>query len=489
VHDEKIQRDPEAQFFTENSDEWEVEDGFDMEEFQMEVDPVLEEEELYKTGLEFTSEELAYRHIGRSHTTLHKRDQVRIGRELLALLKDYAYEALHTNEIREYIYDMYLDRRYAGRLNKKPKSIAKMGRNYNSSQRGKNVAVVAHIVRHMDKAVEIESEQATLVAGWESDLVRDSVFGLIIGAELSPELWTSPAIVKILEEQCAERALGLLEEIRIRRETLVKGVLKMVTNQAVKQTQQQLKGDVTTVGDAQQHGLMAAYRQTLFYDPDKSTQEGKPVKFSSYCWFFVEREINHFLAMTTRTVSVPRTTLDRYRTIRNVMDEYEISDPYKVALLCNKSVVRSRGKIKPREIFTEEEVDKVLQTIDPATISMNTTYANEEGGATPRPLIEAMPGERQTEIEVALKEEHQGFLNKTKEILSDDEYRAWALYMGLDDGSGKRPVAEAYKLWPGRISRAGFGKLLETAKARLRVHRREFKEHFFNVFEIMDEIG
>jgi DNA-directed RNA polymerase sigma subunit (sigma70/sigma32) len=173
--------------------------------------------------------------------------------------------------------------------------------------------------------------------------------------------------VKILEEQCAERALGLLEEIRIRRETLVKGVLKMVTNQAVKQTQYQLKGDVTTVGDAQQHGLMAAYRQTLFYDPDKSTQEGKPVKFSSYCWFFVEREINHFLAMTTRTVSVPRTTLDRYRTIRNVMDEYEISDPYKVALLCNKSVVRSRGKIKPREIFTEEEVDKVLQTIDPAT--------------------------------------------------------------------------------------------------------------------------
>jgi hypothetical protein len=33
------------------------------------------------------------------------------------------------------------------------------------------------------------------------------------------------------------------------------------------------------------------------------------------------------------------------------------------------------------------------------------------------------------------------------------------------------------------------GELLETAKARLRVHRREFKEHFFNVFEIMDEIG
>jgi len=488
VHDEKVYRDPEAQFFTEVSDEWENEDGFG-ERLEMDNDVELEVEQTatHNAGFELSSEELAYLHIGRSHKHLNKEKQVRIGREIQALLKKYAYEALYTAEIRQYIYEIYLDRRWAERLGNKPQSIAKMGRNYNSSQRGKNAVVEAHIVKYLDKAVEIEGEQATLVAGWESDLVRDSVFGLILEAELSPELWTSPEVEAILKKKGATKALATLEEIRSRRETLVKGILKMVTDQAVKQTKHQLKGDVTTVGDAQQHGLMAAYRQTLFYDPDKSTQKDKAVKFSSYCWFFVEREINHFLATTTRTVSVPRTTLDRYRTIRDTMDQYEINDAHKVALLCNKAVVEARGKIKPREIFTEEEVDKVLQTIDPATISMNTTYANEEGGTTPRPLIEAMPGEQQTEIEVALKEEHRGFLNKTKEILSADEYLAWALFMGLDDGSGKRPVTEAYKRWPGYISRAGYGRLLESAKARLRVHRREFKEHFYNVFEIMDE--
>lgn len=488
----RIYRDPEAQFFTEVSDEWEAEDGFDFtaDPFLLEPGPaeaMQEEVNLYNGGLELSSEELAYLHIGRSHKTLHKREQVRIGREIQQLLHDYVYEALHTDEIRQYVYTLYQDRRYATRMSLKPQSISKLSRNYNSSQRGKNAKVAAHVIKYLGRATEIEGEQATLINKWDSDLQRDSVFGLILKADLSPELWTSPEIEAILKEKGPKKALDMLEDIRVRRETLVKGVLKMVTDQAVKQTKHQLKGDVTTIGDAQQHGLMAAYRQTLFYDPGKATQKRKVAKFSSYCWFFVEREINHFLATTTRTVSVPRTTLDRYRTIRDTMDQYEITDPHKVALLCNRAVVQARGKIKRREIFTEREVDKVLQTIDPSTISMNTTYANEEGGATPRPLIEAMPGEKQTEIEVSLKEEYKSFLSKTKDILSDDEYQAWSLFMGLDDGSGKRPVVEAHKRWVGDVSRAGFGRLLESAKSRLRVHRREFREHFSNVFQIIDE--
>lgn len=490
--------DPEDQFYTDNCDEWEREDGFhelERPEPLSEFDRFVEDGvgEAYLSGEErqgdtfdLSSEEISYLHIGKAHRQLSKGEQVALGRSIQGLLTRFVYEALNTNEVRQHIYEQYLDRRWAKRLGNKAQSLAKLSRHYNSSVKGKNTTIEKKVIDHMDKAVEIESAIAPWVDDWPDELTKDSVFGLFLKADLTPELWMSPAIKAILVEKQATKALFLMEEIRQRREALVRSVLKLVTDLAVANTRN-LSGDVTTAGDVQQHGLIVAYRQTLFYNPEKTTYKNKLTKFSSYCYAVVQKEIAHFLAQNTRTVSIPRSTVDRYRVIKYIMDKYEIGDAKKISLLCNKHIVTSKGAIKKREIFTEDEVEKVLQTIDPTTISMNTTYAKEEGGATARPLIEALPGAANTETEVALREEYRSFLKKVRDILPDDEYSALAYYMGFNDGKGKRSIMEAYKLWPGGISRSKFSTLLDAAKSRLRVNRKGFTENFHNIFTILDE--
>lgn len=415
-----------------------------------------------------------YFELGKYQKSLSKLEQHKSTKALKAKKELYLRTLLELPKCRQYLYKLYDDRKNAHIIRSNNRSIAKLGIDFNSSVKGKNKQIRNRIVKCMDKAMSIEATLAPL--DWPDQATKNKVFDLIVNAQLSPELYLSNEMKEFVLQHkgpLVKKLEDIEKEISELREKLVRCVMQAVSSIAY-DIIRDIQGDVVSYADAQQEALLLAHRYTLFYDPDRQNVEHGPAKWSSYCYSMVQKGMRNWLPEVTRTVSVPRSSLDRFRIVKQAQDVVGSSDLKLLTAMSNKLLLEKKDTLTKYEVFSPKEITTILRAFDSITVSLDTEgevlYTAESVGAdttTPEDrVVSADGGESVRSIVYSI-------LHK--------DYKLFAIKTGLWDGK-ERTVSETTEYWNNDIlfskplSKAQVMRICKRAQMKLIQHKDEFEE-------------
>jgi DNA-directed RNA polymerase sigma subunit (sigma70/sigma32) len=360
-----------------------------------------------------------YNQIRSEHTELDPSEQDRISLELDLLFKDVSFLAWENFSTRRLLNLEWLRRRTLASDPAAYANVSKMGRDYNSAKAGHNKLVRKRINETFRAARLLESqgfiEQGAL---------------LFKEINLHPTFLITNDHLPMLEQHSRD-ALVKIDAISNLRDQLVKGVMKVAAELAYIRFKQ-TSGEVIDYSDLVQEALKSAYEGTLIYT------SAAEARWSTFAFSRMKGVVGKYVAENSRTVSLPRSLLDKYVPIQMAIRKIGSSDFGDVALLASKINAerkeKSSGrKLDPSEIYTPEDVEWFLRHVNDW---MSLDVAVNENADENR---EVTLGETLTrnveEVEAAAEKSMTGrSLRKIlSEILCEEEYTIFALKWGLDE--------------------------------------------------------
>jgi len=386
------------------------------------------------------SSQATYDNIGLQHKNLTPEEVEEVVHRLQAARDELAYEIGENPLALQILYNEWR-RRFTAKTQTGSVSVAKMGIDYNSNEKGRNAKVkerISGLFDLIDRGSDFKGIHVSAMRLHPNFLYQGEV-GTKIGKCVSIH---SP------------RAVNCIREIEESRRLLCASVDKMISEIAHKR-HVGLAGDVITMGDLVQEGRLAVYEASGTFGLGNA-------KWSSFAWIRAKGAIENYAVEESRTVYLPRTKL-QYRWAPIAEAQTELGTWDYIAITVRANELRS----ETQEEYTLEEVDKALQFLMMAKVITLSIYPRDDREADHSPsnglvLVDssAKPNEAflQDERRIKLDELLQ-------EYTSEEEYWVLTLRWGLrdDDPKSMEETANIYRTkFPYRTMNKGKVKDIET---------------------------
>lgn len=376
---------------------------------------------------------IIYKGIGDLQTDLNETERAMLVKQLATALNRYETLALNMGEVRRSLYKHYNE------LVEARAATSQLSRDFNMSVKGHNDFVKHRIDRAFGNAFRAEQEADPLAAGF-----------YLKNAGLRHTVLFHPETLKITE--AGEATARELYRIRQFQHSLFLSTVKMACGIAKKHNAH-LDGNTVEWTDLVQEAIIAAMQAVEAYQP---IDEGRT--FTSFVYTWVNGIVSKRVNETTRTVPVPRSTLDRFIYVQRAIDQSgllltelrggqwehgelsegkldfntlaEIAD-------CATLLLKDRGK----PFSTEEVKELILNTQDEVSMDMEV-----EGPESEVVCFGDMLPDESPSIDERIDSELVGsrLMKVIRRLTTDEEYALMELRYGMGSIFGRQRVAEQY---------------------------------------------
>lgn len=394
-----------------------------------------------------------------SHKSMPDSTQRAIVNILEKAIPLYIFKCLHIPEVQDLILSRWYERYSVDDL---PVSVAKLAFDYNSSRRGHNQKIQERVNHYLRLAWKARRNDD-----------RKEVSALILQSQLHPRIFFEQDIIEAVSKSSSKGARILQKGISRRRERLVTGANKIIASIA-SQAVKNLSGDIVSLSDITQQGLMSAYDATLTY---KYTDPRRASKWTDYAYSKIFHSIRKYVAEQTRTVALPRSTLDRWGPVQEAIQRLGRVDYDAVAQLANRINAKrkhssSGRKLSKREIYTPKEVEYLILAVKNTQISLN--FPHKHGRErTVGDIIPDSTVPLQTKI-IEKDKVKRNLLNKLSRILTPTEVTVLYLRWGLDQI--EEPRSQEYVSTHLRINKLKVKQIEREALEKLKKNSNDFIE-------------
>lgn len=380
-----------------------------------------------------------YHVVGDHQKNLSRHEQESLLKKIDVLKVDFIECVLFIPHVRYSLIAEWWRRYSQAQANYRASSTAKLAIDYNSSKRGWNKKVSQRLDHYMSEA------RRELAAGYWRSAIKS-----IKKARVHPKLFFTAQMRRIVTANSeipeAREALAILNEIEGYRLQLLYSVMKLASD-AAKRGIKLLSGEVVSYNDILQIALIAAYEATL-----AGWDSSVGARWSSYVYEKCKNVITKFIAEHTRTISLPRTVLERYKPIREAREK--LGEEMGYAELAAEANKQLKGNF-----YTPEEVESLVVAVQ----YTNMPYGVEEEEITDESADTAYTSE------VTLLQ--TGVWSRLKTLLSEEEWRVLQLRFGYGNQPplGRDATAEQYKQTTGlKMNKERIREIEEVAMGKLR---------------------
>lgn len=326
-------------------------------------------------------------------------------------------------------------------------NLSKLGRDYNSAILGNNKNI-------HDRIEEVKSKLPSFgwIEGGQS----------LVKANLHPRLVLNDNVLNAIKQSkdCWQksRVLSELDALNYNRLLLTNCVLNAAADISINKFRQ-LNNDVIQISDLFQEAYKAAYEGTLLYNHDSKA------KWSSFAYSRMYDRISNYVADTSRVVSVPRSTIERFNIIVKAISGTKSIDPLTLTEYANRLIVNEKALA-----YSPEEVESILKIMQ-GNISLDFIIDDDSENGK-HSLLDILAVETETENEIS-----KGFLRKNvgtalEKLLAPLEFMTIDLLWGITSGEPKdlNTVYEEVKTaFPDKkISKVRVRRTAQNVLARLR---------------------
>ena len=386
-----------------------------------------------------------YGDIGTLHGDLNPTERRMLVDQLATSLGRYEVAALGSIKVRNQIYRIY------NALVKVGSSTSQLAGSFNMSLKGHNDTVRSQVDKAFKYASKADIEGAPTEAAQRLKEVS-----------LSHKVLFSPEVVSLVN---GERGAGAQEIVRIEqyREKLFRSTLKMVAAIAKKHSHH-LEGTTVEWADLVQEGIIASIAAVEAYHP---VEDGNT--FTSYVHTWVNGIISKKVNETTRTVSIPRTTLDRFVFVQRAIDDLglaiedlrggpwrdgrvrrgQVSDETLETIACRATELHTGN-----HLFSSDEVQElIIVTQDEVSMDIELDSDNDPEMVTFGESIPSDAPSAEEAIDGALV--GQRLMSLVRAHTTDEEYIVMELRYGMGAVKGYRVVADEYTEGTGKAMNKG----------------------------------
>jgi DNA-directed RNA polymerase sigma subunit (sigma70/sigma32) len=380
---------------------------------------------------ENTTADSVYKAVGSLHVDLSDDERTKTIKHLGEYLDLYETELLSLHTARVHIYNLFNTKV----INEKV--VSTLSRDFNMSIHGHNAKLEDRLQRLIPEAFKFDKEGKPLEAIETLKGARFKYSILLEMVDLVKACVNGP-------NPHAKKALIYFHYTESCRLELFNSIVKLATFLA-KKLHVTLSGDIITEEDLIHESLLAAKEAVANYQP---VCDGKT--FISFTTNWINGTISKYVNENTRTVAIPRTIIDRYRPVMEAMDILGESASLKTIAVFATDILRKKKndsnsrQLKENEIYTEEEVFKLLQIMqDTASldIEVNTDRSDDPTTLGER-LVSDLPSQ---EVSCDSLNVNNKLMSLIKEQTSDEEYLLMKLRWGGSKVLGLKQTAELYR--------------------------------------------
>jgi hypothetical protein len=351
--------------------------------------------------------------------------------DLRVAMSHFEREALEHLQYRQLIYSQFNDRLQEQEdTDGNRGAISMMSRRRNSSKKGHNQQLAHDLNEGLRQAAEADADRL--------DGAASTVFKL----ELSYEVLMDREAVLVLSETGAYAALEALDEIKLNQAKLFAHVVQLVANRA-QARHRACPGDTIQYGDFLHEGLIELLTYvTRFYPGTLEDDEAAAKVFPKFIYNSLDGLLRKFEAKNSRSVKVPRNVLDRWRPVREALDDAPNASMGDLASLATKKLYEKRqlstgNKLSRTEAYTEDEVYTLIQVAQPV-MSLNEPESGSEESDFDLEKFDSLPSAEPLPDEAVDRAQTKPLLIELlKEYCGPDMdmYLALLLKTGLHDGN------------------------------------------------------
>lgn len=380
-----------------------------------------------------------YNGIGLLHKDLSVESRMRVVSDLARNLGLFESKALEVSAVRSRLYSIYNSIVLA------EGATSTMSSKFNMSKKGLNKELGAEIDAAFSAAYASQARSA--------EILRES--------NLSFRLLFSPEIIELAvagDPSVKEH----VAKVKSCRERLFISTLRLVSGLAKKHASR-LEGGKLEWSDLVQEGVMASRKACNDYHP-----AGAGSTFTSFIYTSVNGTLNKRVSENSRTVEIPRSTLDRYTRVYRSIDALDIdvrdvvgAGSLRTTLISEEQVqqivAHANTNIKGGRLFTEREVYKLLENIqDECSLDLELEF----GEVGKLPMIEQTPSDTQNaedQLDAGLLGAR--LMRIIRDFTTNEEYTVFELRYGGNRVLNYKETSDAYVR--GRDMRMNKGRVSE----------------------------
>lgn len=290
-------------------------------------------------------------------------------------------------------------------------NLSKLGRDYNSAILGHNKSIHDRI-----EIVKNSLPKMGFLEGGKA----------LVKANLHPRLVLNPDILFALKSGVSwqtTRVLAELDALEHNRMLLVYCVLNAAAEVAM-QKHKQLNNDVIQVADLFQCAALTAYEGTLLYNYDSKA------KWSSFVYSRMHDSVGNYIADKSRTVAVPRSTIERFNVVVRAMAATQSIEPTTIMGYANELVKNEKALA-----YTEEEIETILKSMQ-GNISLDFVI-DEDAENGKHTLIDVLAFDSEAESDITRAFLKRNVTDSVAKLLSPLEHSVVDLLWGLTTGEPK----------------------------------------------------
>jgi DNA-directed RNA polymerase sigma subunit (sigma70/sigma32) len=360
-----------------------------------------------------------------------KEEQEKLCADLVDCLSKYERLIFSIPEVTEYLFHDWKEKKSIN-----PLGISKYGIDYNSSVKGLNVKI-----RNRVNKAFVAAEKGKGSVRVES----------LVKAEIHPKVLLNSDILGLLKiSPNGDKALRLVAKISEIRSALVDSVHGLIT--VIAQTKiKRLNNNIIELCDLVQQGVIAAYECTLTYDVAEGT------KWSLYAGLRVDKALEKFLIDKSRVVNLPKYIMERWSVVSKAIAKTGNRSIHNLVLVSNKILAEQKmqllnRKLKVSEVFTEDEIEKLLLTIQN---SYHVDHASDEFESS-----ELLSEEEKITEEIDSSTTMHVLPKILEEILGKEDWDLLKIRWGFETGA-ECTVPQTIEIWEHKT-----GIQLQSAKVR-----------------------
>lgn len=412
-----------------------------------------------------------YREVAANQLYLSEEEEIALFENYRIIKKDLQYQILSSEGTINELIALVIEVRNSG------KSLAKLGKRFNSKKEGHNKKLAAEIE---DSLGELSSATTP----------RDQI-------SIAMDMGLSDPTFAILRECAAVNDVNFLThakplEAQLRKieTTLVRSILMAASSIANRYSSSSFGIDKK---DVSQEACIAIQDSVSKYDLDYRTAAGKRVKFITYAYGRADRQVREHIMENSRLVRLPRSRLDIVFLVIEAASSLEgqrVDLEFIHEKVNELKELRKKRKLKRHEIVSYNEVVEAATNLQGNSVSLdhpNTFTINE--GARPRTISELIqdpsPG---PDTLLKGREVRQLVLKAMRRYLDGMDYDViYTRYFDTADGTiDTRTLMEVSERLTAtkhyNLSREGVRLIEERAKTTLREKAPELR-HLITAFE------
>lgn len=315
-------------------------------------------------------------------------------------------------------------------------NVSKMARDYNASIAGHNIRVRQRI-NMVFKYARMLTEEHNL---------PKTAARYFKEVNLHPNFFMSNKHIDSMLEDHTPTTMEVIDQINEIREILVRSVMKTAAEVSHKKFKQ-VSGEILDFSDLMQEAMLAGYEATLVFDSSKDS------KWGTFCYQRMKNSLGKYVSENSRTVAIPRTITDQFSPVYKAVKRVGLSDYQVVSDEANRINAKMKQdstgrKLKPKEIYTPEKVEKLLGHVkDWMSLDMTVNESADETREVA--LVETLSSDHgfpDAEAERAMT--GRSLRRILLETFGEEDYPILSLRWGLDEQfPAPLEPAEVLQVW------------------------------------------